>query len=99
LERTAEIAELSETDEETTVRIRRFDGEKLILYATGWFVSNQRRHRYRETIAKILIDTEALGRTMAAVGWASLDYTADDYRTPVDNPEDGVRAYGVAWKG
>jgi len=99
LQRTAEIAELSETDEETTFRIRRFDGEKVVLYATGWFMCDQRRYPYRETIAKIVIDTEALRRTMAYVGWSSLSYTTNDYCTPVENAEDGVRAYGVAWRG
>jgi SAM-dependent methyltransferase len=99
LQRTAELAELSETDDETTLRIRRFDGERLILYATGWFMCHQRRYSYRETIAKIVIDTEALRRTLEAVGWSSLSYTTDDYSTPVENAEDGVRAYGVARRG
>jgi SAM-dependent methyltransferase len=99
LQRTAGIAELSETDDETTLRIRRFDGERLILYATGWFMCDQRRYSYRETIAKIVIDTEALRRTLEAVGWSSLSYTTDDYCTPVENAEDGVRAYGVARRG
>ena len=52
-----------------------------------------------EHIAKIVIDTEALRRTMAYVGWSSLSYTTNDYCTPVENAEDGVRAYGVAWRG
>lgn len=96
LQRTAEIAELSETREEATCRIRRFDGERVILYATGWFIADQRRYPYRETIAKTVIDTEALRSTMTSVGWASMSYTADDYCTPVANAEDGIRAYGVA---
>ena len=96
LRRTAEIAELSETRDETTFRIRRFDGERVVLYATGWFICDQRSYRYRETIEKIVIDTEELRRTMRSVGWSSLKYTADDYCTPVENAEDGARAYGVA---
>ena len=99
LQRTAEIAELSETCHETTFRIRRFDGARVILYATGWFICDGRRRRYRETVVKIVIDTEALRHTMAAIGWSSLHYTAHDYCTLVGNAEDGARAYGVAWKG
>jgi len=98
LQRTVETAELSETDDETTFRIRRFDGERVILYATGWFTCDRRWHRYRETIVKIVIDTEALRLMMASVGWSSLTYTADDFFTPVENAEDGAQAYGVAWK-
>ncbi len=90
---------MSETRDETTLRIRRFDGEQVILYATGWFICDQRWHRYRETILKIVIDTAALRRTMASVGWSALSYTTDDYCTPVENAEDGARAFGVAWKG
>jgi len=99
LQRTVETAELSETHDETTFRIRRFDGERVILYATGWFICDQGWQRYRETIVKIVIDTEELRRTMASVGWSAPSYTTDDYCTPVENAEDGDRAYGVAWKG
>ncbi len=99
LQRAVETAELSETRDETTLRIRRFDGEQVILYATGWFICDQRWHRYRETILKIVIDTAALRRTMASVGWSTLSYTTDDYCTPVENAEDGARAFGVARKG
>lgn len=99
LRRTAEIAELSEARDEMTFRIRRFDGERVVLYATGWFICDQRWHRYRETIEKIVIDTEELRRTMGSVGWSSLRYTTDDYCTPVENAEDDARAYGVARKG
>ena len=98
LQRVVETAELSESDDETTFRIRRFDGERVILYATGWFICDQRWYRYRETIVKIVIDTEALRDMMASVGWSSLSYTEDDFRTPVENAEEGARAYGVAWR-
>lgn len=98
LQRAVETAELSETRDETTFRIRRFEGDRVLLYATGWFDYDQRRHRYRETILKIVIDTETLRLMMAAVGWSSLSYTTDDFCTLVENAEDGARAYGVAWK-
>lgn len=99
LERTAETAELSETRDETTFRIRRREGDRVLLYATGWFRSGSYRWRYRETIRKIIIDTEVLRRTILSVGWSELTYTTEDYSTPVENAEAGVRAYGVAWKG
>jgi len=99
LEQTAEIAELSETPDETTVRIRRWEDDRLLLYATGWFQYGQDRWRYCETISKLVIDTESLCRTMASIGWTDLRYVTEDYRTPVENPEAGARAYGVAWKG
>ena len=98
LQRAVEMAELSETHNEMTFRIRRLDGERVILYATGWFTCDQRWHRYRETIVKIVIDTEALRLMMASVGWSSLSYTADDFCTTVENAEGGARAYGVAWR-
>ncbi len=98
LQHTVEMAELSEAHDETTFRIRRFDGERVILYATGWFTCDERRYRYQETIVKIIIDTEELRGMMASVGWSSLTYTADDFCTPVENAEAGARAYGVAWK-
>ena len=99
LEQTSDIAELSETHDETTFRIRRWEGDRLLLYATGWFRSGSHRWRYRETIKKIIIDTEVLRRTLFSVGWSELTYTTEDYSTPVENAEAGVRAYGVAWKG
>ncbi len=98
LEQTADIAELSETHDETTFRIRRWEGDRLLLYATGWFRSGSYRWRYRETIKKIIIDTEVLRRTIFSVGWSELTYTTEDYSTPVENAEAGARAYGVAWK-
>ncbi len=99
LEQTAEIAELSETADETTVRVRRWERERLLLYATGWFLCGEYRWRYRETIRKIIIDTDALRCMMAAVGWCQLTFTTEDYSTAVENPEADPRAYGVAWKG
>ncbi len=98
LQQTAEIAELSETGDETTFRIRRWEGDRVLLYATGWFLSGRYRWRYRETITKIIIDTEVLRSTMASVGWSALSYTTEDYHTPIENAEEGDRAYGVAWK-
>ena len=98
LQRIVETAELSETRDETTLRIRRFDGEHVILYATGWFICDQGWQRYRESIVKIIIDTDVLRRMMASVGWSDLSYTTDDYCTPVGNAEDAARAYGVARK-
>ncbi len=98
LEQTADIAVLSETHDETTLRIRRWEADRLLLYATGWFRSGSYRWRYRETIKKIIIDTELLRRTIFSVGWSELTYTTEDYSTPVENAEVGARAYGVAWK-
>lgn len=98
LERLAEVAELSNTPDETTFRIRRWDGNRLELYATGWFLSSEYRWRYCETIRKIVIDTDELRRMLTAIGLTDLRYTTEDYTTTVENPEGSTRAYGVAWK-
>lgn len=99
LKETVESNELFDTDEEIIVRKRLFDGERVILYASGCFLYQGEWHRYRETIFKIIIDTEELKETLLDQGWSSVLFTSVDYMSPVDDPEAGNTAYVVACKG
>jgi len=98
LKRTVESNELFDTDEEIIVRKRIFDGQRVILYASGCFLYHGKWHRYRETIFKIIIDTEELRQSLLDQGWSSSTFTSEDYLNPVDDPEAGNVAYMIACK-
>jgi len=98
LRETVDTMLIHDTDEEIIVRKRLFDGERVILYASGCFAHNGAWHRYRETIRKIVIDPEELRRAMSDLGWSSVEYFDEDLTQPVADPNDGKVAYGVARK-
>ncbi len=98
LKRTVESNELIDTDEEIIIRKRLYDGERVIHYASGCFLYQGKWHRYRETIFKIIIDTEELKQLLLDQVWSSSTFTSDDYLDPVDDPEAGNMAYMVACK-
>ncbi len=98
LKETVESNELFDTDEEIIVRKRLYDGERVILYASGCFHYQGKWHRYRETIFKIIIDTEELQQSLLDQGWSSSTFTSDDYLNPIDDPEAHIVAYMVARK-
>ena len=98
LKETVESNELFDTDEEIIVRKRLYDGERVILYASGCFLYRGRWHRYRETIFKIIIDTEELRQSLLDQKWESTTFTSDDYLNPIDDPEAHNLAYMVACK-
>ena len=99
LKETVESNELFDTDEEIIVRKRLYDGERVILYASGCFLHQKRWHRYRETIFKIIIDTDELRQSLLDQGWSSCVFTTDDYLNPIDDLESKSVAYVVAQKG
>lgn len=99
LKETVESNELFDTDEEITLRKRLYDGERIILYASGCFLHDDIWHRYRETIFKILIDTEELKQLFSDQGWGSYLFTDDNYLDPIEDPEKDFVAYMVAQKG
>ncbi len=94
-----ETVDLYDTDEEIILRKRIFDGERVILYASGCFLHEGIWIRYRETIFKIIIDTKELRQSMLDNGWSSVTYTTDDLMSPVKDPEMEHVAYVVARKG
>jgi len=98
LKSVVETIGIDETDEEIIVRKRIFDGEKVILNASGCFLHAGVWTRYRETIFKIIIDTKELQQSMLDSGWSSVVYTAEDFITPVEDPEMEEVAYVVARK-
>ena len=98
LKRTVESNELFDTDEEIIVRKRLYDGERVILYASGCFLHQGKWHRYRETIFKIIIGTEELRQSLLDQGWTSSSYTSNDFLHPIDDPEAENVAYMVAHK-
>ena len=98
LRETVDTMLIHDTDEEIIVRKRLFDGERVILYASGCFAHNGVWHRYRETIRKIVIDPEGLRRTMSDLGWSPVHYVDEDLAQPVADPNNGKVAYGVARK-
>ncbi len=89
---------IEDTDEEIIVRKRIFDGERIILNASGCFLHEGVWIRYRETIFKIIIDTKELRQSMLNNGWDSVTYTADDFTGSVEEPEMEKVAYVVARK-
>jgi SAM-dependent methyltransferase len=98
LKNVVETIGIEDTDEEIIVRKRIFDGERIILNASGCFLHKGKWIRYRETIFKIIIDTKELKQYMLDNGWAFVAYTAEDFITPVENPEMEQVAYVVARK-
>lgn len=87
---------IEDTDEEIIVRKRIFDGNRIILNASGCFLYQGEWLRYRETIFKIIIDTKKLKEYMSNSGWASVNYTTDDLTQTVKNPEMEKVLYVVA---
>ena len=99
LKRVVETVDIYDSDEEIILRKRIFDGERVILYASGCFQHEGAWIRYRETIFKIIIDTKELRQSMLENGWSSVTYTTDDLMSPVKDPEMEHVAYVVARKG
>ena len=98
LRETVDTTVVHDSDEEIIVRKRLFDGERVILYASGCFAHGGVWHRYRETIHKIVIDPEWLRRAMSDLGRSPVQYLDEDLALPVADPSDGSIAYGVASK-
>jgi len=98
LRETVDTMLVHDSDEEIIVRKRLFDGERVILYASGCFAHDGVWHRYRETIHKIVIDPEWLRHTMSDLGWSPVHYLDEDLAQPVAEPHAGKVAYGVARK-
>lgn len=97
LREVVDVTDLHDTDDEIIVRKRLFDGEHVILYASGCFVHEGIWHRYRETILKIVIDPGELRRSMSQHGWSQVSYVDEDLTAGVD-PEERAVVYGVARK-
>jgi SAM-dependent methyltransferase len=93
-----DTTDLHDTDEEIIVRKRFFDGERVILYASGCFAHDGVWHRYRETIFKIVIEPEELRRSMSELGWSSVSYVEENLTEPVAEPDERTVIYGVARK-
>ena len=89
---------VDDNDEEIVVRKRIFDGERVILSASGCFQYKGKWIRYRETIFKIVIDPLKLRKYMLDNGWASVNFTTDDLNKAVKNPELEKVLYLVAKK-
>lgn len=98
LKSVVDSVELTDNEEEITIRKRIFDGERVILNASGCFLNNGIWHRYKETIFKIIINCEKLRSSMLNKGWSSVTFTSDDFNTPVEDPEMNNVAYIVAQK-
>jgi len=98
LRETVDTTLVHDSDEEIIVRKRLFDGQRVILYASGCFAHDGVWHRYRETIHKIVIDPEWLRSAMSDLGWSRVRYLDEDLTQPVADPNDGKVAYGVARK-
>jgi len=96
LRQAVETTFVNDTDEEITVRKRVFDGERVILYASGCFFHDDVWHRYRETIWKIVIDPMELRTEMLDLGWSPVGYFDEDFVEPVADPNAGKVAYGIA---
>jgi SAM-dependent methyltransferase len=98
LRETVDTMMVHDNDQEVIVRKRVFDGEKVILYASGCFAHEGVWHRYRETIWKIVIDPEDLRDIMSDLGWSPAHYVDEELNAPIANPLSGKVAYGVARK-
>ena len=98
LRETVDTTLVHDSDEEIIVRKRLFDGERVILYASGCFAHGGVWHRYRETIHKIVIDPEWLRHAMLDLGWSPVHYLDEDLAQPIADSNAGKVAYGVARK-
>jgi SAM-dependent methyltransferase len=98
LRETVDTMLVHDTDEEIIVRKRLFDGERVILYASGCFAHDGVWHRYRETIHKIVIEPEWLRHAMLDLGWSPVHYLDEDLAQPIAHSNAGKVAYGVARK-
>lgn len=98
LRETVDTTLVHDSDEEIIFRKRLFDGERVILYASGCFAHKGVWHRYRETIHKIVIEPEWLRRAMSDLGWSPVRYLDEDLAQPVADPGARKVAYGVARK-
>jgi len=99
LRETVDTTLVHDTDEEIIVRKRVFDGERVILYASGCFAHDGVWHRYRETIWKIVIDPEGLRHAMSDLGWSPVQYVDEELAEPIADPYEGKVVHGVARKG
>jgi len=98
LKKVVEKMSIEDTDKEIIVRKRIFDGQRIILSASGCFLYNGTWIRYRETIFKIIIDTTKLQQYMLNNGWATVTYKADDLTCTIKDPEMENVLYVVARK-
>lgn len=98
LKNVVDTMSVDDNDEEIVVRKRIFDGERVILSASGCFQYKGKWIRYRETIFKIVIDPINLRKYMLDNGWASVNFTTDDLNKAVKNPELEKVLYLVAKK-
>ncbi len=99
LKKTVDTIDIVDTDDDIVIRKRVFDGKRVILNASGCFLHNGVWTRYKETIFKIIIDTQELKNSMLSDGWSSVTYTASDFVRPEEDPERDEVAYIVARKG
>jgi SAM-dependent methyltransferase len=95
LEHTAKHVEIVAGDDEFMVWTRHFDGERLILDASGSFLEGETRHRYRERIAKLVVRIDELERWCAQAGLPLPSWFGDDLETVLIHPEQHATAYGV----
>lgn len=98
LESTVNNLEIIDTEEDIVIRKRIFDGKRIILNASGCFLHDGEWIRYKETIFKIIIDTNTLRKAMFDIGWSSVTFTTSDFMSSVEDPETEEIAYIVAHK-
>lgn len=98
LKKVVENFEVVDTDDELTVRKRIFDGNRVVLNASGCFKHEGIWHRYQETIFKIVIHTQELLDAMLKQGWSNVAFTKENLITPEMAPELNEIAYIVARK-
>jgi len=98
LKNTVDTIDVIDTEEDIVIRKRIFDGKHVILNASGCFLHNNKWTRYKETIFKIIIDTQKLRKSMLNSGWSTVTYTTSDLTNPVEDPEAEQVAYVIARK-
>jgi len=98
LKSTVGTIDVIDSEEDLVIRKRLFDGNRVILNASGCFLHNGTWTRYHETIYKIIIDTQKLQNTMLDSGWSSVIFTTSDFLNQVEDPEANPVAYVVARK-
>jgi SAM-dependent methyltransferase len=95
LAHTAEHVEIFSAGDEYTVWTRHWEGEQLVLDADGSFLDGDTRYRYRERIAKLVVQVEEINQWCARAGLCAPSWRSDDLVTPLQDPEMNATVYGI----
>jgi SAM-dependent methyltransferase len=99
LTHTAQLVEILSEGDEYTVWTRHWEGELLVLDADGSFLDGDTRYRYRERIAKLVVQVKEIERWCKRAGLPAPSWRSDDLVTPLEDPELNTTVHGIVRGG